>query len=773
MNKRACFLPLLFLSFLLKAQLDLPAAMKALQTAKPGDTINIANATYKDVEISFVAKGETAKPIVIKAQAPGSVIISGQSTLRLAGVGIEVNGFYFTNGYAPKGAAIEFRSGNEVANNCRITNCAIDNYNPPSRETENSWILLYGKNNRFDHNNVQGKLNAGVTFAVILDEERNLDNHHSIDHNYFGERPVLGSNGGETIRVGTSASAKLSSRTLIEGNLFEHCDGEVEVISIKSCDNVIHRNTFYESAGVLALRHGNRNLVEDNIFIGNNKPNTGGIRVINEGHIIRHNYLKGLAGDRFFAALAVMNAVPNSLPNRYNQVKDVVIENNTWLNCANIQLCVGADNERTLPPANVVVRGNEFMNPSKNEVYTAYDNISGFTFVNNLVVTKSEKFSKPGFKEIDLTPEYFSLHQHKINRSIFGAVWYHPITSSKRVLSGTKTAVNTGQNSLIKALQSAQTGDVIELSTEGEYLLDNGIEINKYICIQGAKGLKTKPIIRFNGTKSKTAIFTIADGGVLELDNLAFNDKAFDGKAAAVAAISPAAVMRGHYSATVNNCDFYNFQEGSFSPFKAQKGTYADTLIFTNCLFRDMSGDAISLAAEKNDDGKYSAEYVEIKNCAFYKVLGYAVDLYRGGSDESTAGPTIFVDHCLLEDVNNKERGSGMRLFGVQNVTVKNTSFSNTGRGGASIRFDETHWDKIAVTHCNVYNSGKIYSFWGRAVTGPVFNTKPVYQSPSTYNFSLQTTSPLVGKGTDGSAIGLLKSSNLISLKTKTDTTKK
>ena len=70
-----------------------------------------------------------------------------------------------------------------------------------------------------------------------------------------------------------------------------------------------------------------------------------------------------------------------------------------------------------------------------------------------------------------------------------------------------------------------------------------------------------------------------------------------------------------------------------------------------------MSGDAISLAAEKDDAGKYSAEYVEVKNCAFYKVLGYAVDLYRGGSDESTTGPTIVVDHCVLEDVNNKERG--------------------------------------------------------------------------------------------------------------------
>ena len=736
------------------AQMNLADAMKALQTARPGDTITVANGTYKEVEINLFAKGDATKPIVIKAQTPGGVIISGQSYLRLAGVGIEVSGFYFTNGYAPKGSAIEYRLGNQVANNCRITNCAIDNFNPPSRDVDNSWILLYGKNNRFDHNSVVGKLNQGVTFAVILDEERNLDNRHSIDHNYFGERPVLGSNGGETIRVGTSQSAFKSSRTVIENNFFERCNGEVEIISVKSCDNIIRNNTFYESAGVLALRHGNRNLVEENVFLGNGKPNTGGIRVINEGHVIRNNYLSGLKGDRFFAALAIMNGVPNSLPNRYNQVKDVTIENNVWIDCDNVQFCVGKDNERTAKPINVLLKDNVFFNRNKRDVYTAYDDLSGFKFVNNRVATKSGKFVQAGFTEKQGTGNEFALKKYT-KKDECGAFWYHQPTKSSVVLSGKKIPVKPEQNSLIKAIQSASAGDVIELTSEGEYLVDNGVEISKYLRIQGAVGLKQKPTVRYNGTKGRGSILTIADGGILELNNLAFNDEAFDGKAAASSAIATASIMRGHYVARINNCEFYNFQEGSYAPFKAQRTTFADSLVFTNCLFRDMSGDAISLAAEKQDDGKYNAEYVEVRNCAFYNVLGYALDLYRGGSDESTTGPTLVVYHCVLEDVNNKERGAGMRLFGVQNATVRNTLFSNTGRGGASLRFDETHWDKITVTNCNVYNSGRIYSFWGKVVTGPMFNLKPGYRSLDTHDFSLQTGSALATKGTDGDAVGL------------------
>ena len=38
-------------------------------------------------------------------------------------------------------------------------------------------------------------------------------NYHLISHNYFGFRPALGVNGGETIRVGTSEWSFNTSRT--------------------------------------------------------------------------------------------------------------------------------------------------------------------------------------------------------------------------------------------------------------------------------------------------------------------------------------------------------------------------------------------------------------------------------------------------------------------------------------------------------------------------------------------------------------------------------
>ena len=48
-----------------------------------------------------------------------------------------------------------------------------------------------------------------------------------------------------------------------------------------------------------------------------------------------------------------MNAVPNSLPNRYHHVKDVTVENNTFIECDNIIFCVGKDFESNSPPIDI------------------------------------------------------------------------------------------------------------------------------------------------------------------------------------------------------------------------------------------------------------------------------------------------------------------------------------------------------------------------------------------------------------------------------------
>lgn len=328
----------------------------AIKKHKPGDVIIMADGEWRDVDIKFYANGTAEQPVTLRAQTPGKVILSGASKLRIGGQWGVVDGLLFTDG-AVSGHVIQFRGPNDAgATNCRLTNTAIVNYNPADG-AKSFWVSLYGKNNRVDHCRFDGKNNEGPTLVVWVEQE---PNDHRIDHNHFVNRPPLGRNGGETIRVGTSEVSLNVSRTIVENNLFTACDGESEIISNKSCENVYRSNTFIESMGGLTLRHGNRCRVEGNIFLGNNKPGTGGIRIIGEDHEIVGNYLEGLAGENFESAMPIVNGIPNSKPNEYFRVQRARIEGNIFVNCRqSLTFGVGAGaRNRIEPPMNVAVVNN-------------------------------------------------------------------------------------------------------------------------------------------------------------------------------------------------------------------------------------------------------------------------------------------------------------------------------------------------------------------------------------------------------------------------------
>ena len=360
----------------------------ANETAKPGDTVLLKNGDWQNLDMELTCNGNAMQPIVFKAQTNGQVIIKGKSSLRLGGSYIIVEGLLFTDGHASDGNVWEFRKRNLVGNNCRITNCSIKSFNNTDRKDENHWVAFYGKNNRIDHCNFIDKTNVGVLMAVMLDDERSRQNSHSIDSNYFGIRKPLGSNGGEMIRVGVSQHCTFYSNTVIKNNFFEHCDGETEIISIKSCGNVVRNNVFKECQGAVVLRHGNNNTIEGNLFWGNGKRGTGGVRVINEGNWIVNNYFFNCIGTGFRSPLSVMNGVFNSPPNRYLPVRDAVIANNTFYNCTPISLGEGADTERTVQPINVFVFNNVFYNPASNILLNHYSSTDSIFFANNFISNK-------------------------------------------------------------------------------------------------------------------------------------------------------------------------------------------------------------------------------------------------------------------------------------------------------------------------------------------------------------------------------------------------
>lgn len=718
---RISFLLLLLLSqlntfakdILVKNIAELDAAVK---TAKAGDAIVLANGTWKDVEILFETKGTAAKPITLKAQQKGKALITGQSNLRIAGEYLVVEGLVFKDGFSQTAEIISFRKDSKTfANNCRLTECVIDNFNGPERNNVEAWVVLFGKNNRVDHCQLINKRNQGVTLTVRLDTKESVENKHQIDHNYFGFRQNLGGNGGETIRIGVSHNSMMNSQSIVEYNYFDRCNGEHEIISNKSNQNTYRFNTFYECKGTLTMRHGNETLVEGNVLIGNGVAFTGGIRLINEKQTVINNYCEGLTGERFRGALTVMNGVPNSPLNRYVSVKESNVSNNTFVDCSHIELGAGNDKERSEAPQTTTIKNNLFYTSSTQQHFGAYSDLSGITFENN-VVNKSTDFpSKTGFhiENIALQKQANGLKSPKenIGAKIIGTIatkenvgvsWYAKSMISNKKPQNIK--VNEGLNTLFDAVKKSSAGDVIQLSA-GDYNLTKVIPVSHPITIKGVAGT--------NITFETTNLFIIENEGSLRLDNLTIDGKVSnDSPLNAVIATSKYS-MNKNYSLFINNCKITNLMANNlFNVFKVSAGTFADTVSITNSSFSKISGSVISLDKETDDIGLYNAETIIIENSDFTDIEGAALVSYRGGSDESSTAGYLTINHSEFKNVGlGKKNASNaaISLWGLQNAEIKNSIFEKS----AGIKMLMTVGEPKAIAHHCIFNQKDDFSIKG------------------------------------------------------------
>jgi poly(beta-D-mannuronate) lyase len=713
---------------------DIAELNKANATAKPGDIIILQNGVWNNVIIKLNCNGTKEQPIVFKAQAAGKVLISGNSQLKLGGNYITVDAFYFVDGYAGDDAVVDFRiDKKQLANNCRLTNCVINDFNNPKRMDENYWISLSGKHNRIDHCSFLNKKNMGVLMAVILDDERSRENFHSVDHNYFGVRLPLASNSGEIIRVGVSQHCEFNSNTQITDNFFEHCDGETEIVSIKSCSNIIRNNLFKECQGGVVLRHGNYNTVENNIFLGNGKDGTGGVRIINKGQWVVNNLFYQCRGVGFRSPLSVMNGVPNSPAFRYVPVTDAVVANNSFYNCTPISLCEGSDTERSVPPSRVYFENNIFYNDKDNKIYNAYDNIGGFNFNGNAVNTKQPQQLTAGFIKTGITKSSIdnaiipgaaikntisdslqSISATRISGKLSnspgfadakkflsvkknaytscGAAWF----DAKATVGNTAVKINCKNADDIAAqLSKAGTSPVVLVLTGEQYNFTTSLIVTGNVSITS-----NKKAIAFNSTAALSYLFQIKGGNTLSLTNINVDLSGSDAKNFISSDINGSS---GHSNFSALDCSFKNFG-GTF--FNSAKYTMFDSIVVNNCSFNNIKGTVFDFNNETDKKGYYTVEKLKITNTSFTNNSGQLLGMLRGGNDESTMGPLLIfkkntINNCVA-DVPL------IKLNGTQRSFIENNTFTSSNINKAVLQYE----DAVRAVHIlsnNIFKQSGIF----------------------------------------------------------------
>ncbi|MGR5360621.1 polysaccharide lyase 6 family protein [Vibrio mediterranei] len=290
-----------------KSDQQVNALKSQLENAKDGEVITIPEGKYTNLGHVIIA----ANGVTIKAETAGAVWFTGLVQFELKGNNVTLDSLVFTEG----GPAERFGGVRMMGNGNTLQNSTFYYFNhdyayePDERRSEYPkylWVSLWGKDGKVINNRFEGKQKRGTLIGVQKDE---TPDNHLIAHNIFVDQKKnqfneldikeavrYNGNSWEAIRIGDSKSSQWDSSSKFVDNLLVDMDGERELISIKSGDNEISGNTIFESAALISLRHGKGNKVENNVILGNKKLLTGGVRIYDEDHVIRNNYIANTRG---------------------------------------------------------------------------------------------------------------------------------------------------------------------------------------------------------------------------------------------------------------------------------------------------------------------------------------------------------------------------------------------------------------------------------------------------------------------------------------------
>ena len=260
---------------------SLKELIKVVRKVSTGKTIVVAPGVYElPQQLNFKGRGTASHPVVLKALEPGKTVFCGSGRMRIENSSwIRVEGFLF------KGTGGIYCEDSE---HVQITENRFLMEDTEDTTEKLHWVQFkFSRHVRVDHCEFGRRSSAG---AYIHFSPGNR--YARIDHNYFHDYKELGANDGSSIYL--HGDGKWAHYAILEQNLFTRCNGEHELICIKSHRNVIRRNTFLNCKGAVSIRDGNYNDVYSNIFLASDEPNAGAVRIHGKFNVFANNYLEDI-----------------------------------------------------------------------------------------------------------------------------------------------------------------------------------------------------------------------------------------------------------------------------------------------------------------------------------------------------------------------------------------------------------------------------------------------------------------------------------------------
>jgi len=402
----------------------------ALGSAVPGDCIILADGSYAG--FTLTRSGTESAPILVKAANRGAASVTSSIIHYNHVTDVTVEGLRITTAGASRMVDDSTRKiavWFDYAVRCRLTRTTL-RLSGHTGSTE--WVMLGGASldNRIDHNelgpnSVDGHLiwprghnviegapayNRAVWANGGGPINPRISRRTRIDHNYFHDHMNTTSNGAETIVPGGMGGTGDYQWTnnVIEYNLWEDSWGDGELVSCKTSGTIIRYNTIRRCGGGPVSRAGNGTQIYGNFILGENRTNSGGIRIHEMDHQVWGNHIENIAGQ----AMIVGYGDPyDDTTYSHAQVKRAKIVHNTIVNSGG-GWTVGSGHP--LPPVELTIANNILVNCayhgpspmtgwiySQNISWPSGAGVSGFLNVNPMHTSTTPRHLMAGSPAID------------------------------------------------------------------------------------------------------------------------------------------------------------------------------------------------------------------------------------------------------------------------------------------------------------------------------------------------------------------------------------
>jgi len=314
------------------------------------------------------------------------------------------------------------------------------------------------------------------------------------------------------------------------------------------------------------------------------------------------------------------------------------------------------------------------------------------------------------------------------------------VTFSEISVPGGILEIDTTQ-SLAEAVDFARNNSQVKyivLTTSGGiYKAHENIDVDFPLAIMAKEGLAERPKIEGNPDLGyANGIFQIRVGGTsLSLDGIELYDAKY---AIRTDDDSLKTEIR------INNCYIYNSGEVWV---KIYAGSFVDSLIITNSIFRECKNEGIYLRDPN------TVKYARIENTTFIRSGREAVRVRDNGD------MVLRINHCTIDSASWNQNYRVLYPEGVQDAEIKNCIITN------QMFLTEQHSDVIRLygtstaAHLVLNNTSTRIDLEEDATvdTTLIWEFDPLFESPESRNYTLLPASHAYDIGDDGEAAGDLR----------------